>query len=34
MNLKQYIPTKRKIMQLYFGLLLNANQTGFVTGNI
>ena len=34
MDLKKYIPTKRKIMQLYFGLLLNANLKGFVTGNI
>ena len=34
MDLKKYIPTKRKIVQLYFGLLLNANLKGFVTGNI
>ncbi len=27
-------PTKRKIMQLYFALLFNANLKGFVTGNI
>lgn len=33
-KIKQYLPTKRKIMQLYFGLLLNANLKGFVTGNI
>ncbi|MGN0999927.1 MAG: 4Fe-4S binding protein, partial [Faecousia sp.] len=33
-TIKKYLPTKRKIMQLYFGLLLNANLKGFVTGNI
>ena len=33
-KLKRLIPTKRRIMQLYFGLLLNANLKGFVTGNI
>ena len=33
-KLKQLIPSKRRIMQLYFGLLLNANLKGFVTGNI
>lgn len=33
-KIKTYLPTKRKIMQLYFGLLLNANLKGFVTGNI
>ena len=33
-KIKKYLPTKRKIMQLYFGLLLNANLKGFVTGNI
>lgn len=33
-KLKNFLPTKRKIMQLYFGLLLNANLKGFVTGNI
>ena len=33
-TLKKYLPSKRKIMQLYFGLLLNANLKGFVTGNI
>ena len=33
-KLKKYIPTRRKIMQLYFGLLLNANLKGFSTGNI
>ncbi len=33
-KLKSWLPTKRKIVQLYFGLLLNANLKGFVTGNI
>lgn len=33
-RIKKYLPSKRKIMQLYFGLLLNANLKGFVTGNI
>ena len=33
-KLKKLIPTKRKIMQLYFALLFNANFKGFVTGNI
>ena len=33
-TIKKYLPTKRKIMQLYFGLLLNANLKGFITGNI
>ncbi len=33
-KIKNYLPSKRKIMQLYFGLLLNANLKGFVTGNI
>ena len=33
-KIKKYLPTKRKIMQLYFGLLLNANLKGFLTGNI
>ena len=33
-KIKKYLPTKRKIMQLYFGLLLNANLKGFITGNI
>ena len=32
--MKKYLPSKRKIMQLYFGLLLNANLKGFLTGNI
>ena len=29
-----WLPTKRKLMQLYFGLLLNANLKGFISGNI
>ena len=33
-TIKKYLPSKRKIMQLYFGLLLNANLKGFLTGNI
>ena len=33
-KLKRLIPTKRKIMQLYFAVLFNANLKGFVTGNI
>ena len=33
-KIKKYLPSKRKIMQLYFGLLLNANLKGFVSGNI
>ncbi len=28
------LPTKRKIMQLYFALLFNANVKGFISGNI
>lgn len=32
--IKKYLPTKRKLMQLYFGLLLNANMKGFISGNI
>ena len=31
---KAHWPTKRKWMQLYFGVLFNANLKGFVTGNI
>ncbi len=34
MKLKKLIPSKRKIMQLYFGLLFNANLKGFVSGSI
>ncbi len=33
-KLMRLIPTKRKIMQLYFAVLFNANLKGFVTGNI
>ena len=33
-KIKTYMPTKRKIMQLYFALLFNANLKGFVSGNI
>ena len=33
-KLKNFLPTKRRIMQLYFGLLLNANLKGFISGNI
>ena len=33
-KLKNFIPTKRRLMQLYFGLLLNANLKGFISGRI
>ena len=33
-KIKNWLPTKRKLMQLYFALLFNANLKGFVTGNI
>ena len=33
-KLKKLIPTKRKLMQLYFALLFNANFKGFISGNI
>lgn len=33
-RIQKYLPTKRKIMQLYFAVLFNANLKGFVTGNI
>ena len=33
-KLKKLIPNKRKIMQLYFALLFNANFKGFASGNI
>ncbi len=33
-TIKKYLPTKRKLMQLYFALLFNANLKGFVSGNI
>ena len=34
MRIKKWLPTKRKIMQLYFAVLFNANLKGFVTGKI
>ena len=33
-TIKKWLPTKRKIMQLYFAVLFNANLKGFITGNI
>lgn len=33
-KLRRLIPSKRKLMQLYFALLFNANLKGFVTGRI
>ena len=33
-NIKKILPTKRKLMQLYFALLFNANAKGFISGNI
>ena len=33
-KLKKWIPSKRKLMQLYFALLFNANVSGFVSGRI
>jgi len=33
-KIKKVLPTKRKLMQLYFALLFNANLKGFVSGNI
>ena len=33
-KLKKLIPSKRKLMQLYFALLFNANFKGFISGNI
>ena len=33
-KLKNLLPTRRRLAQLYFGLLLNANLKGFVSGNI
>ena len=33
-KLKRLIPSKRKIMQLYFAVLFNANLKGFISGNI
>lgn len=33
-KIKTLVPNKRKLMQLYFALLFNANLKGFVSGNI
>lgn len=33
-KIKKLIPSKRKLMQLYFALLFNANLKGFASGNI
>ena len=33
-KIKKYLPTKRKLIQLYCALLFNANFKGFATGNI
>ena len=33
-KIKKWLPTKRKIMQLYFAVLFNANLKGFVTGDL
>ncbi|MGN0999518.1 MAG: 4Fe-4S binding protein [Faecousia sp.] len=33
-KVKSLLPTKRKLMQLYFALLFNANLKGFSSGNI
>ena len=33
-KIKKWIPSKRKIMQLYFALLFNANAKGFAEGKI
>ncbi len=33
-KIKKYLPSRRKLMQLYFALLFNANLKGFVSGNI
>ncbi|MBQ8041316.1 MAG: 4Fe-4S binding protein, partial [Lachnospiraceae bacterium] len=33
-KIKNLVPTKRKIIQLYSALLFNANLKGFITGNI
>ena len=32
--IQNHLPTKRRLMQLYFGLLINANLKGFITGKI
>ena len=33
-TIKKYLPTRRRIMQLYFALLFNANIKGFISGKI
>ena len=33
-QIKKWLPSKRKLMQLYFALLFNVNFKGFSTGNI
>ncbi len=33
-KIKKWLPSRRKLMQLYFALLFNANLKGFVSGNI
>ena len=33
-KIKNWLPSKRKIMQLYFAVLFNANLKGFITGKI
>lgn len=33
-RIKKWLPSKRKLMQLYFALLFNANLKGFVSGSI
>ena len=33
-KIKKWLPSKRKLMQLFFGLLFNANLKGYLTGNI
>ena len=33
-KIKNRLPSKRKLMQLYFGLLFNANLKGYISGNI
>jgi len=33
-TVKRYIPTKRKLIQLYFALLYNINLKGFATGKL
>ncbi len=33
-KIKKWLPSKRKLMQLYFALLFNANLKGFISGKI